>query len=1529
MQIHNDILEELEDAWLGLTKQDIKNHKFINPLDGLGTDKEKSGISPLRVMRNPNYLIYTAKKLLRRDIPPLHAVLLNEMWERFSPMLIGSRGLGKCENGDSIIITNGGFVHLGDLFEENDLVQKPLQAKDEILGEISFRKPKYLWKKGYSDAIKITTSFGYEKTGSLEHPIRIVRNGQIVWEQLQNLRLSDYVVIDRNTNNIWPTNTNNTPRDLGYLFGCLVGDGGYTIRGQITLTSSDKKLAEECSSISEKYLGKPFRKTKRKYRYELSSTKIWDRLFQEYGFVSSVCANKCIPKSIMQSSKETIKAFIQGLMDTDGTCQENELWVEYCSKSKLLSHTLQFLLSRFGIISRVKPRLNKKYNTIYYYLYIFGEQCKIFYNEIGFRLERKNNRLKNLLSKNTNTNKDILPHELVLEKLLKLRDSFDTKILFFGRGYNFERQLISHHRLKNYQLSYKKIKEILIILGRSNVCKNMSEYKELYEIIDKNYYYDKISKIESTKDELYDFYFDDKDHSYLSSGFISHNSTLLATYSILKCALTPPNKIGGPGVQIIITGAGFRQAKQVFEYIEQMYYNSPILQSINTVAKERAISRENDRHVFRLGPNTVTCIPLGDGCVSPSTPMTYVDRIGTIGDNISDSAIAQTKNYIWGQALNGEGKFRLSDEFYYNGFKDTKIVKTKKGLYYEATHNHKMQIIRNLKIIWIRTDEIQCGDKILIDNSIRWHKGNFNLTNEEAYALGLLIGDGCWTDKNKIRFATKDLELVEALNSAFPKEFKIQNDKVHFNMCSREIVANWLKFHRMKLSYTKDKVLPPSILESNKEKMSACLSGIFDTDGTLQVATKKGGTSICVSLCNTSKRLMEQIHYILLHYGIVATLTSRQRKNTKWSRVYELFITGSDVETFSKEIGFRLKRKKDILEAGLANKIRNVEYDFVPGVKETMLDIAKQYRIAGNEDITYSKIKSRKNINRTYLSKFCKKYRGLDDRIKLLENINNRRVYYDEVVSIENSKSETYDMHVPEDHVYCAGGFCSHNSKVRGLRANIVICDEYNSVDTEIFDTVIQGFAAVSANPMDVVKNKAAKKLADKYNIELNQEEQKSNQIIISGTAGYIFEPFAIAWLRQKKIIESLGRADKLGEIFPDGTPENFNWKDYSIIRVPYTLLPEGFLDEKILMRAQATVHSGTFQNEYGAIFSKDSAGFFKRTLIDSCVASEKHVNSSNWPKWCETPFDARVVGNPDRKHIIAIDPASEVDNFSIIVLELWPEHSRVVYSWVTNKKEFKELCRIGMTQENDFYAYGARKVRQLMSAFPCEHICIDGQGGGIAVIEALHNKNNILPGELPIWPLINPDKPSPTDYETSGPHIIEVCQFANYEWLQGANDGLRLDMESKVLLFPRFDQVSLEVASAMDYERLAKFETENPGIRARPYDTLEDCVFDIEQLKDELTTIIKTRAGTAGRDKWDTPETKLASGKKGRLRKDRYSALLMANMAARKKRINYAVLQASEFGGLITESKGTQSGYYQYAPPDDLKGLEDFYSSL
>ena len=172
------------------------------------------------------------------------------------------------------------------------------------------------------------------------------------------------------------------------------------------------------------------------------------------------------------------------------------------------------------------------------------------------------------------------------------------------------------------------------------------------------------------------------------------------------------------------------------------------------------------------------------------------------------------------------------------------------------------------------------------------------------------------------------------------------------------------------------------------------------------------------------------------------------------------------------------------------------------------------------------------------------------------------------------------------------------------------------------------------------------------------------------------------------------------------------------------------------------------------------------------------------------------------------------------------------------------------------------------MKRFPTDHIGIDAQGGGRAVIEGLSDKDKIQEGETQLWPWINPEKEEPTD-GYSGNHCVYPVEFANANWTSDANHGLRKDFEDRAILFPFFDPVSIELSAAQDKQH------------NRTFDTLEDCMMEIEELKNELSIITMTET-PSGRDKWDTPEIKLPGNKKGRMRKDRYSALVVANSIAR-----------------------------------------------
>lgn len=456
--------------------------------------------------------------------------------------------------------------------------------------------------------------------------------------------------------------------------------------------------------------------------------------------------------------------------------------------------------------------------------------------------------------------------------------------------------------------------------------------------------------------------------------------------------------------------------------------------------------------------------------------------------------------------------------------------------------------------------------------------------------------------------------------------------------------------------------------------------------------------------------------------------------------------------------------------------------------------------------------------------------------------------------------------------------------KIRGQRANDIITDEFASLDPEIFEHVISPFAAVSSSPIETVDQFARRnilKYLEKKDVKvpIAQKAVKKtvldNQIIISGTAYYEFNHFAEYWKRWKDFAIAAGESNlnRIGHYFPDGIPDDFDPNQYSVIRIPVDLIPPGLMDESMIERSKATVHSGIYSMEYGAVFCSDTRGFFKRSTIESCTMSN-YTDLTDMLPGVEI-FKARLYGNPSKRYVFGIDPASEVDNFSIVILELHGTHRRVVYAWSTNSKYHKEARKRGETSEKDFYAYCAKQIRELAKRFPPDAIALDAQGGGIAVMEKLHDPGE---GEEPILPIIDPDKRRDTDVE-AGLHIIHPIQFANAEFTSESNHGMRKDLEDRKLLFPYVDTVDL-----------AKIDL-SEDIDAHDLNNFEEVIIEIEETKNELCTIEMSQT-PSGRDKWDTPEIKLSGNKKGRMRKDRYSAILMANYVARNLSTDPSLMQ-------------------------------------
>lgn len=531
-------------------------------------------------------------------------------------------------------------------------------------------------------------------------------------------------------------------------------------------------------------------------------------------------------------------------------------------------------------------------------------------------------------------------------------------------------------------------------------------------------------------------------------------------------------------------------------------------------------------------------------------------------------------------------------------------------------------------------------------------------------------------------------------------------------------------------------------------------------------------------------------------------------------------------------------------------------------------DKVKQYLIdnydngySGDEDLITSihisllrfGILGRKHLDKTWKID-CELNFGYDGKL------------YDQAVRIEKLDQEVlYDFTMPKSHSFCANGIINHN------------CDEFHSINVEIFENVIVGFSAVSSDPVENIKRIAEQTLAKQYNIELESDfeasDRKDNQLIVSGTAYYQFNHFYKYWLRYKNIIQSRGNP----EVIKNLGVEEINWRDYCIIRIPYELIPKGFMDTGIIANAKMNSTSISYALEYGAVFSADSNGFFRRSLLEQCTSKQGQPDS----------FTSMLSGDPEKQYIIGIDPAFRVDNFGLVLLELNKDSKRVVYVWTSNTKEHQAKLEKGIIKENEFYVYCVQHIRQLMRKFNVVGIAIDSQGGGWAISEMLGSKKHCNEDELPIFPMRDPKKTQPTDNKI-GLHILDIVNFANYEYLSTANHTMRQDFEIGNLMFPYFDTIRIALESNFD-----KIDEEY---------NLEDCMDQIEELKNELCSIVVSET-TSGKEHWDTPET-IENGKKGRMRKDRYSALLIANALANRLMNTNKVKLTSSDGGFAEFKK-------------------------
>ena len=468
--------------------------------------------------------------------------------------------------------------------------------------------------------------------------------------------------------------------------------------------------------------------------------------------------------------------------------------------------------------------------------------------------------------------------------------------------------------------------------------------------------------------------------------------------------------------------------------------------------------------------------------------------------------------------------------------------------------------------------------------------------------------------------------------------------------------------------------------------------------------------------------------------------------------------------------------------------------------------------------------------------------------------------------------------------------------KIRGERATVLIADEFSSISEEIFDIVIKPFTAVHANPAERAMIARFVKRLKEMNappevLKLIEETQDfGNQIVVSGTPSYKHnhfykryhlyrafiaskgDPQRLKATLEQRALETTGKSQMISS--EDITRMCSTWKHYAILQLPYTGLPEGFLDEDNIRSDRAAFPRHRFMMEYEATFPDDSDGFIKRSWIEQATPRAPE----------STPVEVELYGDPRAVYVMGLDPARWNDNFGCVVLKLTPRGKELVYCNAWDRTDFSK---------------SAEKIREICSRFNIQYIAMDKGGGGDSVLEWLSKPGLDGNEERLLWPV--PDHIiDKRILSQPGKKIVELVNFSP-QWISEAAHSVEAAIQQCNVLYPyradenaiynqysrhfnKNDALSNREKELLCYDAWGMDEWEASKLSkelGQKFEAQFGIYSHIEECKNETCAIVRYVTAN-GVEKFELPTLSEQPEGLDMRRRDRWSALMLANYAAR-----------------------------------------------
>ncbi|HUA12029.1 MAG TPA: DNA gyrase subunit A [Solirubrobacteraceae bacterium] len=420
-----------------------------------------------------------------------------------------------CVSGDTRVRTPAGTLRI-DAIAPAAAPSSETPIDVEVLDRLGRPvRASVLFHSGEHPTLRLRTAEGFELTGTANHPVLCIVDVAgvplLLWRLLGEIKPGERVLMQRTAAAARPLDERS--RRLALLAGAFVSEGWFGA-ARAGFNNIDRGFFEMVLDAFDHVVGGPRYLTARTIKsgslcYELdvqNLTRLRESPLAEMQGLSS--EHKRVPDFVWADGHAFKRVFLQALFEGDGSCSllpRRTIQISYSTRSPQLARDVQQLLLEFGVVSRLSRSARGETKLVI----TNRRDARLFADRVGF-LGAKQAKLAQALAAIPLASR-ALSHDHVPHIARYIRSE--------GGSTWADRDWLRRHnvdRLERWEQGGTAILERV----------SSREVRDVIEpLVSGDYYYAKVASVEPAGVQpVYSLRVDSEDHSFLTNGFVSHNT---------------------------------------------------------------------------------------------------------------------------------------------------------------------------------------------------------------------------------------------------------------------------------------------------------------------------------------------------------------------------------------------------------------------------------------------------------------------------------------------------------------------------------------------------------------------------------------------------------------------------------------------------------------------------------------------------------------------------------------------------------------------------------------------------------------------------------------------------------------------------------------------------------------------------------------------------------------------------------------------------------------------------------------------